>query len=88
MLRPKNSTIFGDYCADVFLQYVLTMLKTKDRVNIVFDVYKDNSLKSGIRQQRGTGRDWDQAESNPQYKNSWELGFLFTGQPKQAGTIY
>ncbi|ELT89202.1 hypothetical protein CAPTEDRAFT_223408 [Capitella teleta] len=55
MLRPKNSTTFGDYCADVFLQYVLTMLKTKDRVDIVFDVYKDNSLKSGIRQQRGTG---------------------------------
>ncbi|ELU13546.1 hypothetical protein CAPTEDRAFT_218243 [Capitella teleta] len=33
MLRPKNSTTFGDYCADVFLQYVLTMLKTKDRIN-------------------------------------------------------
>ncbi|ELU01310.1 hypothetical protein CAPTEDRAFT_215858 [Capitella teleta] len=30
MLRPKNSTTFGDYCTDVFLQYVLTMLKTKD----------------------------------------------------------
>ncbi|ELU15800.1 hypothetical protein CAPTEDRAFT_215744 [Capitella teleta] len=55
MVRPKNSTTFGDYCADVFLQYVFIMLKTKDWVDIVFDVYKDNSLKSGIRQQGGTG---------------------------------
>ena len=41
----KLST-FGEYASDVFLPWIELQLKTCDRVDIVWDVYKNNRLKN------------------------------------------
>ena len=55
MLRPRSSVTIGDYFTDVFVPYILTWFETNDRVDIVWDVYSKTSLKSGTREQRGSG---------------------------------
>lgn len=55
MLRPGSAETIGCYFSDVFAPYILSWFKTNDRVDIVWDVYSKTSLKSGTREQRGTG---------------------------------
>lgn len=55
MLRPGGAQNIEQYITDVFVPYILTWLERNSRVDIVFDVYSKTSLKSGTRQQRGTG---------------------------------
>lgn len=55
MLRPGNSVNIGDYFTDVFMPYILSWLQTNNRVDVVWDVYSKTSLKSGTREQRGSG---------------------------------
>lgn len=55
MLYPRNTVTFEEYCSNVFVPYVLKWLTTNDRVDIVWDVYRSDSLKSAVREQRGTG---------------------------------
>ncbi len=58
-LDPKasNTTVktFGDYSSKIFLPYILREVGASQRVDIVWDTYKSDSLKAYIRQTRGSG---------------------------------
>lgn len=55
IIRPGSAVTIGDYFTDVFVPYILSWFETNDRVDIVWDVYSKTSLKSGTREQRGSG---------------------------------
>ena len=55
MLRPGSATTIREYFTDVFEPYIMSWFDGEDRVDIVWDVYSKTSLKSGTREQRGTG---------------------------------
>ncbi len=54
MLQPSVSKTFGYYGENVFGKYVKSTLDKPQRDDIVFDVYKDDSLKQTTREKRGT----------------------------------
>ena len=56
MIRP-TSTIktFEEYINKSLCHYILNKAKFYDRIDIVFDVYLQNSLKAGVRENRGKG---------------------------------
>ncbi len=56
MLQPSVSKTFGYYGENVFGKYVKSTLDKPQRDDIVFDVYKDDSLKQTTREKRGTGQ--------------------------------
>lgn len=55
MLRPGTQKTFQDYAIRLFLPYIELQLTRCERVDIIFDVYKDDSLKAFARSQRGYG---------------------------------
>ena len=55
MLQPKASSTFGDYAADVFLLYLIKLLQTSSRLDVVWDRYIKGSLKSSTREKQGSG---------------------------------
>ena len=59
MLDPHKSSIpirtFRDYSQLVFLPYIKHILRDVVRVDVVWDIYKENSLKTQTRQDRGSG---------------------------------
>lgn len=55
ILKPRQAQTFQEYSDSVFLAYVLMCLSNADRVDIVWDCYRDNSLKSSVRKKRGSG---------------------------------
>ena len=56
MVNPGSSRTFGDFC-ELFCRYVHGQLKKAERVDVVFDVYIPDSLKSCIREKRGGGKE-------------------------------
>lgn len=56
MLEPKTSCTFGEYFSIVFAPYVLKQLENAKRVNLVWDVYLDDSLKKSLRDKQGAGQ--------------------------------
>ncbi|KAK3747214.1 hypothetical protein QZH41_014645, partial [Actinostola sp. cb2023] len=44
-----------EYVATVFIPYVISQLRSAQRIDIAWDTYKDDSLKSGTRDRRGSG---------------------------------
>ena len=55
MLMPGISKTFDEYAQNVFLPYIQSHLHRSSRVDIVWDVYVKNSLKSQTRSKRGKG---------------------------------
>ena len=55
MLRPGTAKTFQDYAADVFLPYINTQLQYVTRLDIVWDRYVEESLKTHARSKRGVG---------------------------------
>ena len=55
MLAPKLATTFEDYVDNVFLPYILKQLENTERVDVVFDRYVPDSLKTSTREKRGSG---------------------------------
>lgn len=55
MLRPKDSITLRQYCLDVVSPYILYWLRDCTRVDWVEDRYFEDSIKSGVREERGTG---------------------------------
>ena len=55
MLGTGTSTTFQEYVDTVFMPYIRRKLMAVHRVDIVWDVYKSSSLKSGTRTKRGSG---------------------------------
>ena len=60
MLKPGVSKTFEVYAKEVFLPYLLLQLRKATRVDIVWDVYRTDSLKGTARLKRGHGH------NNPQ----------------------
>ena len=56
MLQPKAVSTFEEYFESVFAPYILRKLNDVKRLDIVWDVYKDNSLKKATREKRGSGQ--------------------------------
>ena len=55
MLQPRGSRTFEDYFKDVFLPYIHDHLRSVDRLDIVWDKYRPDSLKASTRDKRGKG---------------------------------
>ena len=55
MLKPGTARTFQEYIDTVFKPYVLKQLEHVKRVDIVWNVYREDSLKTGTREKRGKG---------------------------------
>ena len=55
MLKPVGAKTFQDYAMLVFLPYIKAQLAIVSRVDIIWDVYIPDSLKSTARENRGKG---------------------------------
>ena len=54
-LQPGTCATFDDYANDVFVPYMVNELSKVSRVDIVWDIYRPDSLKGTTRERRGTG---------------------------------
>uniref|UniRef100_UPI00358F6B91 uncharacterized protein n=1 Tax=Myxine glutinosa TaxID=7769 RepID=UPI00358F6B91 len=55
MLRPIGIKTFQEYATQVFLPYVKAQLRNVMRIDIIWDVYLEKSLKTTVRENRGKG---------------------------------
>ena len=57
MLPPRKSTTFGDYCRHEFFSKLHSKIKQSslERIDVVFNVYREKSIKALTRGKRGTG---------------------------------
>ena len=55
MLNTGTASTFQQYFDTVFSSYITIQLQTAQQVDVVFDTYIHNSLKSTTRQKRGKG---------------------------------
>ncbi|KAK3725326.1 hypothetical protein QZH41_002764 [Actinostola sp. cb2023] len=55
MLQPKTATTFNEYVQTVFLSYIKHQMQSAERLDIVWDTYKTDSLKASTREKRGSG---------------------------------
>ena len=56
MLHPGAEKTFQEYADNVFCSYVSSQLATTQRVDLIWDVYIADSLKSSTREKRGKGK--------------------------------
>ena len=49
MLHPKNSRSFSEYASDVFIPYIMSQFRNATRLDLVWDRYVEDSLKSTSR---------------------------------------
>ena len=56
MLNPGTANTLQEYADNVFSSYVASQLEAAQRVDLVWDVYIADSLKSSTREKRGKGR--------------------------------
>jgi hypothetical protein len=52
---PNMSATFDDYANDVIVPCIESYAQRHSRIDVVFDVYYDDSLKGETRKKRGTG---------------------------------
>ena len=55
MMAPGAACTFGYYVDMVFQPFILKQLESASRIDIVWDVYRKDSLKSATREKRGSG---------------------------------
>ena len=55
MLKPICVKTFQDYATHVFLPFIKAQLRNVTRIDIIWDVYLEDSLKSPAREIRGRG---------------------------------
>ncbi|XP_066910477.1 multiple epidermal growth factor-like domains protein 10 [Clytia hemisphaerica] len=53
MVAPKNGSTVDEY-SKVFAAHVNSYFNDVNRVDVIFDIYLDSSLKEGVRETRGT----------------------------------
>lgn len=80
MLNPGMAATFKEYADFVFKPYILKQLEAVQRVDVVWDVYRADSLKSTARERRGTGTRRRVASSSELPKN-WK-SFLHVSDNK------
>ena len=56
MLDPRMVRTFDEYFNNLFAPYVLKHLESAKRVDPVWDVYQEDSLKKSLREKRGSGQ--------------------------------
>ena len=56
MLQPTAASTFEEYFDSVVAPYILRPLEEVKRLDIVWDVYKDDLLKKVTREKRGSGQ--------------------------------
>lgn len=56
MLQPRTAQSFEEYFNTVFAPYILRQLDSVKRVDLVWDVYRADTLKRSAREKRGTGQ--------------------------------
>ena len=56
MLQPRTARTFEGYFSNVFTPYILKHLETAKRVDLLWYVYQDDSLKRSLREKRGSGQ--------------------------------
>lgn len=71
MLRPVGCKTFDDYKNKIFMPHIMSLLKKCNRVDIVFDVYKSDSLKLTTREHRGRGIR-TKVSSNTKMPTNWQ----------------
>ncbi len=75
LLDPKRSNslvkTFKDYADKVFLPHVMRELNGTSRVNVVWDTYQSDSLKSYARQCRGSGETL-RVDGNTKLPSNWK----------------
>ena len=81
MLPPRTMHTFEGYCQTVFGPSIERQLQSVTRVDLVWDMYREGSLKRTTRKRRGTGqcrqvtmstripRDWKGLLQNEENKN-------------------
>ena len=55
MHSPGSAKTLQEYVTKIFNPHMLTHMQTADRIDIVWDVYSKESLKSTTREKRGKG---------------------------------
>ena len=55
MIKPGGQMTFFEYASNLFRPHIYSYLRHAERVDVVFDVYKPDSLKSATRAKRGDG---------------------------------
>ena len=53
--KPGKERTFYDYASNVFFPMISSELKKVERVDVVFDTYRKDSIKSTARAKRGKG---------------------------------
>lgn len=81
MLEPRTARTFDEYSTTVFAPYVLKHLETAKRVDLVWDVYQDDSLKKSLREKRGAGQRRKVVDST-RIPRDWK-GFLRVDENKE-----
>ena len=56
IMEPRTARTFDDYFTTVFAPYILKQLLSTKRVDLVWDVYLEDSLKKSMRERRGSGQ--------------------------------
>ena len=86
MLKPGMAATFKKYADFVFTPYILKQLEAVQRVDVVWDVYREDSLKSTARERRGTGIRRKVASSSKLPKN-WK-SFLHVSDNKNEMFLF
>ena len=55
MDRPGPQRTFQEYAHNVFMPYIMKQLQPVKRVDIIWDVHRQDSLKAATREKRGSG---------------------------------
>ena len=80
--KVRNKGVTFDEFADELLKYALTSSSDARRIDIVFDVYRETSLKNAERGHRKVGRlHFKKIIGNQYIKHQWE-SFLSSGENK------
>ncbi|KAH3883001.1 hypothetical protein DPMN_006949 [Dreissena polymorpha] len=77
MLKPNGCQTFQEYSQNVFMPFVAREKQSVSRVNIVWDEYRTNSLKSATRGKRGHG-----IRRRARFQSSWKLGSISSSERK------
>ena len=56
VLEPRTASTFDEHFYNIFPPHGLKHLESAKRVDLVWDMYKDNSLKKFPREKRGSGQ--------------------------------
>ena len=71
MLKPIGYRTLQDNADSIYMRYLCSQLDTVSRLNIIWDVYEENSLKSATQMKRGAGTR-RRVELNVRVPSNWQ----------------